>query len=1041
MRVLFVMLLFTLILSAKSQESCYTVQLVSSYNSQKNLALLHSHEYPQECKLMEIGNSLTVRCGCFERYQEAQEQLKRYIQEYKIATVATTYKYRFDATAIERRVATATKKYNKKRVSKIDKKPRSKVDEELRLMLQVFLYKGDLKSAYKVASMGYKRYPRSYYWNRKMAEICKWTNRSARAMKHLRFIYNIKRDPKIEKELIDYGSRAYQYENIEPLVINRARANPSETNIDLMILVFKKIGSPEKVVSVLDEQYQHNPENTMFLKKALQLSLEMGDLELAKKYVQLLEDKKPYTKEEAALIARYYYVTHDIEKSYKSLLYAKESSYKELPSDANTTAAHSQKSPYVKYYELRSDLGWYLQKNSDAAKASKILMDIHKARLVDYERISFVYQESNPLLAMEATREAYKEHKLSYLFYSYANGAINMKNFAQLKALIATVDERSSPLAKESLYWVIKAQVYAHYKQHDLEEMALERARELEPENLQIRMEMLWFYMDTKDDAKLRELLLEMSEESALDASAYLPMASAYFELSEIDAASYYTQKLLSLEHPATKLLEFQFLQAYIYQIQGNEGAFKSYMQDIVKRLKAEAKENPHLKKENLYLSNYLRAAINVLSPDKFEKKLKKAKKHLSKKNYDEIAYSWAIKNNAKEKSLKIYHRMSKKALWVEFSNAIAFQNHTTIENLLDWYLPSLSMGDASQAAHKDGQVALAQTITFEGLRHNGKNKNAYVQHLDLSKERSDMFNLKSAYYYRDYLLQRYIRVDNKTYLQDGYSLFEGVHYYKNNTLDTTILRQVPPDKVRIHLGLKKRYNRGHLEARVAYHNDIENYFEYALAGEYRWSTDLHTSFDIGKNLDALETTQLLLGGKKDAGDIELTYDILNSTRLSFFYEYNQYYAQDGVDLGQGDYFRVNLIKTIRNGYPDLRIGLFYDRGLYDETRGSRGVIDSLQAKNYTVLPEDFYTLGCNISYGEANLGPYTRVWRPYFELYPYYNSATEQYTYGLEAGYGGKVWHQDHLRFGALYTESVNGTNETIFELYLNYQFMYHHP
>ncbi len=1029
--ILFILLLFVS-LNAKSQESCYTVQLVSRYNSQKNLELLHAKGYPHACTLMEIGKSVTVRCGCYDSYKDVKKEFLRYKQEYKRASIATTYKYRFENSSISSHVLKSS--------TKIQVQPKSKQEEELRLMLQVFLYKGDLQSAYKVASLGYKRYPRSYYWNRKMAEICKWTNKTARAMKHLRFVYEIKRDPKIEKELIDYGSSAFQYENIEPLVVNRARANPSEKNIDLMILVFKKIGSPEKVVAVLDEQYQRNPKNTMFLRKALELSLEMGDLELARKYVELLEQNKPYTKEEAALIARYYYVTHKIEKAYKSLSYAKESSYLLQNEDSNSTK-HTKKSSYVKYYELKSDLGWYLQDNKAAAIASKELMDIHKARLVDYERISFVYQESNPSLAMEATKEAYEKYKLSYLFYSYANGALNQKNYAQLKKILDSIDESKSSLAKESLYWVIKSQVYRHYGKHDLEEMALEKAGRLEPDNLQIRVEMLWFYMDTKEDGKLDELLMQMSESSELDASAYLPMASAYFERGEIDRASYYTQLLLSMNNPSTEFLSFKFLQAYIYQIQGNEGAYRSYMQDIVKKLKQEAKENPKLKKENLFLSNYLRAAMNVLNPDKFEKRLKKAKKYLSKKNYDEIAYSWAIKNSAKEKSLKIYNKMSKRALWVEFSNAIQFQNHTQIENLLERYLPSLSMGDASQSAYKDGQFALAQTITFEGLDRNGKNKNAYVQHLDLSKERSDKLDVKIAYYDREYLLQKYIKVKNKTYLQDGYYLFSGIDYYKNKTLDTKFLLQVPADNIRLNLGVKRLYSRGYLKANAAYHNDIKNYFEYALGGEYQLSTDLHTSFNIGKNLDSQETTQLLIGGKKDSGDFELSWNILNSTVASFFYEYNHYFSQDGVDLGEGQYFRVNVIKQIRNGYPDLRIGVYYDRGLYAETEGSRGVIDEIQAKNYAVLPENFYNLGCNISYGVANLGPYTRVWRPYAKVTPYYNSATKEYTFGFDAGYGGKIWHQDHLRFGALYTESVNGTGETIFEIYMNYQFMYYHP
>jgi len=1022
-------------LYAKSNESCYTVQLVSTYNSKSNLSAINNANYPQICKLMEIGKSLTVRCGCFERYVQAKKSLQSY-SSYKKAVIATTYKYRFDDTVVEKtilktyadKISKRPKKLqHKKNKISINKKPVNSRDEELRLILQVFLYKGDLKSAYKVATLGYKEFPNSYYWNEKMADISKWTNRSARAMKHLRFIYEVKYDPAIAEELINYGSASYQYENIEPLVISRAQKNPTKTNVDLMILVFKKTGSPEKVIKVLDAQYAEK-KDPYILTKALDLSLEMGDLELAKKYTDILESQKPYTKSDAALISRYYYIAHDTKMAYESLSYVKENE-------------HENKKDHLKYYQLKSDLGWYLQKTTQAALASKHLMDINESRLIDYERISFVYQKTNPKLAAIATKRAYKEYGLSYLFYTYANGAINTKNFNELKELVDSIDESTSPLPKKALFWLIKSKIYAHFKQTELEQQALLTAKEIEPDNFQIKLELLWFYMDINDTNNVSLLLMSMSQSSELQASSYLPMASAYFYLNDIDRASYYTQMLLELEHPATRLLEFKFLQAYIYQIQNNEEAFSSSMHEIVSILKAQVKKNPRLKQQDRYLSIYLRAAMNVLNPDKFERTLKKAKPYLKPSNYDEISYSWAMKNKAYEKTLKIYHRMSKKALWVRFSNATVFQEHSNIEDILELYLHSISVGDGAQAAYNDGQKALAQTITFEGLKHNEKNQNAYIKHLDLSKERSDLLDIKGAYYDRDPLLQKYTTITNTSYLSNSYELYARFDYYRNSILDSTVLAYVPKTKIILKTGLKKMYDRGYLEGFIAYHKSAANYMEYLIDGKYRVSTDIKIGATLGKNIDALDSTQLLIGGKKDMLGADLTWNILNSTSINFLQEFNQYASQDDIDLGSGRYSRVTLSYQIRNGYPDLRLGTFYDAGAYNETPGSRGVIDKIQARNFAVLPVNFYNIGVNLSYGMANSTLYTRVWRPYVELSPYYNSEIDDYTYGINAGYGGKMWHQDHLAIGISYTDSVSGVGGSILEIYFNYKFLYHHP
>ncbi|MEA2091212.1 MAG: tetratricopeptide repeat protein, partial [Campylobacterota bacterium] len=887
MQIVFIIFFLLTSLVANSKETCYTVQLISKHSSKKNLDLLRNSNYPDSCKLMEIGSSLTLRCGCYEKIAPAKESLLILKKDYSKATIATTYKYRFedkdDFANKEKVKQSDVKPLKKKRYRRVSSLAKS--DEELRLILQVFLYKGDLEYAYKVATIGYEQNKESYYWNQKMAEICKWTNRSARSMKHLRFMYEIEYDKEIEQELIDYGSASYQYEEIEPLVVSRAMHNPTEENIDLMILVFKEIGSPEKVVKVLESEYSKDMSNTMLLTKALELSLEMGDLKLSKKYVNMIEKKKPYSKKDAYLIAKYYYVKRDTSKAYETILQV---------DDKKT----EDERDYIKYYQLKSDLGWYIQDNLNAAGASKYLMEMDEARLVDYERIAFVYQKKEPKIARLAIKKAYTEYKLSYLFYGYANEAINSKDFDGLNELLITIDKGESTLLKEASYWIIKAQVYAYYNQKELEKEALLYALEIEPDNYQTKLTLLWYFIEVHDYENIKIILADMTEDKELDSSLYLPMAAAYFDINDINRASYYTQELIHLNNPVTKLIEFKFLQAYIFQIQNNEPAFKSSMRDILADLKTASKKDPELKKQDLYLSNYLRAAMYIDRADKFAKKLKKAKKYLSEKNYNEIAYSWAVKNSAYEESLKIYHRMYNKELWVRFSNNIIFQDHTRIENLLDLYLKSLSMGDASQAAGQDGQVALAQTVAFEELLNNDYNQNAYVHYLDLSKKRSDNLDIKTAYSNRDPLAQNYIKIKNSIYLQNGWHLKNIINYFSNKTLDKKVLLRVPETTVEAGLGLKKTYDRGHLAGNIEFYDSMESYFGYSVLGSYRFSTDLIGSVTLAKNKNALESVQLQLGGKKDMLSLNLIWNILNSTSVDFLHEQNRYTSQDGIDLG-----------------------------------------------------------------------------------------------------------------------------------------------
>jgi len=95
MKLLLILLSLITLLNAASKESCYTVQLSSSFNSQKNKDRLNKEEFHSSCLVMEIGKALTVRCGCFEGVKKSKPLLNELKKKYKDAYISTTYKSRF----------------------------------------------------------------------------------------------------------------------------------------------------------------------------------------------------------------------------------------------------------------------------------------------------------------------------------------------------------------------------------------------------------------------------------------------------------------------------------------------------------------------------------------------------------------------------------------------------------------------------------------------------------------------------------------------------------------------------------------------------------------------------------------------------------------------------------------------------------------------------------------------------------------------------------------------------------------------------------
>ena len=94
-KIIILLLIFINILFASSK-ICYSVQLVSKFNTKENIEELKNSHYPDGCKGMKIGNYLTVRCGCLDDENRVRNVLlPKLKKEYKDAIFAKTARYRF----------------------------------------------------------------------------------------------------------------------------------------------------------------------------------------------------------------------------------------------------------------------------------------------------------------------------------------------------------------------------------------------------------------------------------------------------------------------------------------------------------------------------------------------------------------------------------------------------------------------------------------------------------------------------------------------------------------------------------------------------------------------------------------------------------------------------------------------------------------------------------------------------------------------------------------------------------------------------------
>lgn len=991
-----------------SQESCYSVQLLS-----QNARLPQSDlRLDESCLWMTIGTQSTVRCGCFDAYAQAWEHLGHFNKRYPNARVVTSYRYRFAELAQPREAPSEPP-------LKQELWQKASHDEQLELLFQIFVYAGDLEHAYATAQKALARYPDALYWHQKMAEVAQWLDKREEAMEHYMVLYRATRSPEVEATLYAYALSAYQYSTAAPIAKAKALKAPTVENIKDMIFLYDALGEPETAAQALLELYAHSGE-AWLLREALRIYLNTGMLHEAQQVATRMGTLTKIDPQSASLLSYFYFATRRVDASYRALRDA------DLQSET----------PPKEYLEQLSDLAWYVKDFAVSADASRRLFEASSARQVDFERILYHYESIDRPLAIRAAYSGFETYQKSYIFLIYLNLLVNQNDQKALRHAFETLNSEQRALLEQELsFWLIKAGMHQEALEHEQAVAAFKRALALDPHSLTALSALLWHYIDTKDHYRLEALVQSIEERSRIPTSLLLPLAVGHFSLQRSDRSWIYIDRLLQEQDEG---IDVALMYAYIMQGREENDAYMQVMMRVYETLHARRLAEPKLMQDHDFVERYLKTALTVVPSDRFERMLEEARSVLSPRIFTEISIYRSLRNDAHEQA-----RMLQRALvfiepWMLLSSALSQDDRSSMLGLLDRYGAVLPIRDRVTAARATGDLALAQSMAFEAMEHNSHDPLLYQQFRDLQEAHADTASVRTGYLKRNFLRQRYAESAHRHYIDRGVSLLADFSIARNDERRENQLATLPYYNRSARLGVAFAFDRGELKLYGGVHSAMQTYYEFSALLGYTLSQRLSIEMEAAKGAVANESLYLLLGGQKEHLSGRIDYQYLASTRLSLLLTYDRFAAQDDTELGKGVSGRAELVRSLRSGYPDLLSGLFYDFGRYEEYEGSKGVIDYLQPLRAKALPERFDNFGLLLAYGNVNASTYTRVWRPYAEFSPFYNSTLRQLSYSLGLGIGGTLWNQDHLMMGVSYSEALSGTREHLLDLYLHYKLYY---
>jgi len=898
-------------------------------------------------------------------------------------------------------------------------------DEKLRLMYQVFVYSQDLKNAFKTVKIALKRRPHSLYWHYKMAEVASWLGKGSYAIKSMDYIYRHTNNPRMKKKILKSALQFYQYKIAAPIIKEETMKNPTPKNIKDLIFVYNKIGRPELAAKYL-EQLSRNKKNKKdredLLREALKVYILLDDEESAKRVLSKL-NKLSILKVKTAREMSYYYIPKkSLKKAYKALLKAWNS--KDSQRDSG-------------YLIQISDLGWYLQDFPYSVNASKRLIDIGKARLIDYDRVILHYRDKNMKIVEEVSFDAYKKFGKTYLFSTYMSILQSRKDYQKLYKSMLLL-ERSPKLfkiyKKDPNYYMMKAETLKILKKYDKAEKAYKKAIALNPNSSELKLALFWFYIDSKNISKLKREMFKVEENIKIDKSYWLPLAMSHYFLYEIDRAVYFMDKVRRNK----KNIENDMTFAYLLQLRGDEDGFQKIMKKVFEYL--DNKATPARLRNKDFLSKYLESGIYFMHPAKFEKLLKSSKSIIGESKYQDLSIAWAQKNNAPERIKIISNKFSNPKPWVELSVAMAESDYSKAQRLLYKHYMILPPMDTIIAAQKSGNIAFAKVLAFNAENNNKKSVVIYQTERELAQNYASTFEAKSGYKEGGDVDSTYFEAKNSHYIGRGYYVQSGFGASRNFTNNKVFSSKAPKNDIWGEIGVKKIFDRGSIEVKSGVKSESKNYAYFALKGNYKVTQKLTLETALNKGVNSEETSYLKVGGKKNSIEVRGEYPYLPSTKISLSGSYEKFYSQDDKYLGDGIKGKADANRQIFQHYPDFKVHVFTEYGNYKENINKKGVIDKITKIDPAgaVLPNKYLKTGTTIMLGNLNRENYTRVWRAYAEFTPAYDWLSESLDFSLNAGYGGSLFGQDKLRFDIKYNRTLGEVNSIGYGLNLNYKLLY---
>ncbi len=892
-----------------------------------------------------------------------------------------------------------------KRLKKLNVIQNSTEYRLLKLLLKTFIGTKDLKSAYEVALYGKRLYPKDPFWYKKLIQISLWNSRPDKALKFLLELYHIKKEKALIKKIIDLAVALNKFDIAIPFIEKELNEGKSY-NLEKLYYIYLKTGKTSKLIFYLKKIYKRT-QNKKVLYHLVNLLYSSGRVDEAYKYGTLLLKTYPLDPKDVILLSHILFTKKQPEKAF---LVLKKNAYLLKHYPKNKT--------FVEYHRLLSDLGWSFKDFDTAIKSSKILYQLGKAKVEDYIRLyTYYFSKSKYEKSFYFAYKGFQKYKLSFFLEVAIESLYREKKF---KKIIDLLKNKKKILKENQLLFSRYTISFAELNEwKKVKHLLSSTSKKRIPLDL---IEQL-IYISVENSNQKFALYIK-NNFSFLENKIPRAFCLLYFFLQDGRKALNLFYRFKRKASISDKVFYSDLLELY-----GRFDEAQKLRFDLFKKLSQKG-----LSSKNEILS-YLRLGAYFLNYNEYYQLLKKYKKMLSPKVYNNLYLSYLLQQKRQTALQFLWKRYKIKLSPWMYLNLALWENDKSFQAfLLKKYGKILPIRDRITALERTGNISQSIEYAFKGLEANREDYILYKRFRDLIIAYNPRFDFQTSIV---------MRRDSKALSSNFYFLFPIKFstriFLKGNFLtmlkkDKTFITKTPSVQ-NIQIGIKNISDIGKFNFSLGVLNSQgEENFQTIFKLEKCVKSKTTIKIKLGRNIYTDETVLLQYGGMKDTVKLDLFHEITN--RLYFYTSpsYNYYYSSDRKYLGKSLFIYNELSYKLRIRYPDYTFTLYTMHGIYHEKTGDKGKIKNLSPfTNPKVLPDSFNELGIRFFFGLENYESYVRCWRPFLSLQAGFNDKTN-FNDSFSAGIGGSLFGQDNFSIIFKYTKSYKGAAEEIKTFQVHY-------